>query len=158
MRRNDREIKELKGMVEILDTCEIAHIGFTDKDGLPYVVPVNFGFDVIDGALTLYFHGAKAGKKAELLQLGPSVAVCIYRGLGMLAGERACDYGYAYESVMAFGKATVVADTAQRLHGLDMIMKKATDKMLPYDEALLLRTEVFAVAVDTWSAKRRPLK
>lgn len=34
----------------------------------PYVIPVNFGFEFNDDKLMLFFHGAKDGKKHEVIK------------------------------------------------------------------------------------------
>ncbi len=155
MRRADREVKELQSMEAILKECDVAVIALTDDQNWPYCVPVNFGYTLIGDTLTLYFHGAKQGKKAELLKKSPPVSVCIYRNLGLKRGEKACEFGVAYESVMAFGHACVLESEQERLEGLDAIMEKAGGAGLPYDQAVLSHTAVFAVRVERFTAKRR---
>ena len=72
MRRNDRQVFD--GEIDaILRRGRVLHLGLQDGDA-PYVVPVNYGFAVEDGKRVLYFHGAGAGKKLDLLRRNPNAA------------------------------------------------------------------------------------
>ena len=68
MRRNDREITDLREILRLMDRCDVVNLAFADN-GEPYVVPVNFGY-VSDGETkaVLYFHGAREGRKASLAE------------------------------------------------------------------------------------------
>ena len=67
MRRSDREVRDVQGIVEILELCKTCHVAMQDGDA-PYVLPLSFGYTLEDGQLTLFFHSAKAGKKLDLLR------------------------------------------------------------------------------------------
>ena len=66
MRKAQREVKEFDAVVSILDRCQTVRLGLHD-DKFPYVVPLSFGWEQIDGKLFLYFHCAKEGKKVDLI-------------------------------------------------------------------------------------------
>ena len=66
MRRQDREIKDPEKILSIIAACPYCHLGFSDQ-GKPYVVPVNFGYTVEDGRTVFYFHGAREGRKIDLI-------------------------------------------------------------------------------------------
>lgn len=55
MRRKDREISDFDEIIEVIKKCDVCRIALND-DGFPYVVPLNFGLDVQDGNVFLYFH------------------------------------------------------------------------------------------------------
>ena len=63
MRRNDREITEFSEMTDVMKRCDVCRLALNDEDGYPYLLPLNFGMEETDGRVTLYFHGAKEGKK-----------------------------------------------------------------------------------------------
>ena len=42
MRRSDREITDLKEIVEIMRKCDVCRLALND-DGYPYIIPLNFG-------------------------------------------------------------------------------------------------------------------
>ena len=155
MRRADRELKDLQSIEGILRACDTAIVAMTDDEGWPYCVPVNYGFAFTDGALTLYFHGAKDGKKAELLKRNPRVSACMYRCLELQKADTACGFSAAYESVMAFGYACMLESEEELMMGLRAIMEKAGGAGLPYDQGVLSKTAVFAIRVERFTAKRR---
>ena len=66
MRRKDREITDFDEMMKIIAKCDTCRVAMFDET-FPYIVPLNFGTDVEDNQLYLYFHGAKIGKKIDLL-------------------------------------------------------------------------------------------
>ena len=67
MRRSEREVRDFSAMCKILEGCDVLRLGFSEEGGA-YIVPVNFGLFCRDGRLSLYFHGAAEGKKAELIK------------------------------------------------------------------------------------------
>ena len=50
MRKADREIKDFNEIVALLGRCDTLHIGMTGENG-PYVVPLSFGFEVVNGQI-----------------------------------------------------------------------------------------------------------
>lgn len=45
MRRTDRQVKDFSEICAILDKCQVMRLGLCDGQR-PYVVPVNFGYEV----------------------------------------------------------------------------------------------------------------
>ena len=54
MRRRDREIKEFDEILQVILDCDSLVLGLNDGE-FPYLVPLNFGMDIEDGQLYLYF-------------------------------------------------------------------------------------------------------
>lgn len=73
MRRKDREITDFGKMLDIVASCDVCRIAMHSDEDVPYLVPLNFGHEISDGVLYLYFHSASAGTKFELLQKYPRV-------------------------------------------------------------------------------------
>jgi nitroimidazol reductase NimA-like FMN-containing flavoprotein (pyridoxamine 5'-phosphate oxidase superfamily) len=74
MRRKEREVTNLKDIVDILTRCDTIRIGIQGEIH-PYVVPVSFGVEVMDEVPVVYFHCAKQGLKIDLLEKHPEVCV-----------------------------------------------------------------------------------
>ena len=70
MRRKDREVTGFSEIMKIVEQCEIVRLGLSDGD-YPYIVPMNFAYEVKGEQLYLYVHGAMAGKRYELLTQNP---------------------------------------------------------------------------------------
>lgn len=55
MRRSDREIKDFDEIIEVINKCDVCRLAINDGD-YPYIVPMNFGLNIEDGKVVLYFH------------------------------------------------------------------------------------------------------
>ena len=53
MRRAEKEVKDLEQLEEILRDCNTVRIGTQDAEGM-FIVPVNYGYDLTEGQLTLW--------------------------------------------------------------------------------------------------------
>ena len=78
MRRKDREVSDFDEMMKIIAKCDTCRVAMYDET-FPYIVPLNFGTDLEDDQLYLYFHGAKIGKKIDLMRKNKNVSFEIYR-------------------------------------------------------------------------------
>ena len=74
MRRTDREITDSTEIRGILERAKIVHLGMVDG-GRPYVVPLHYGFEWDEGDLTLWCHGAREGRKLDVLRVNHTVFV-----------------------------------------------------------------------------------
>ena len=92
MTRREREVTDIEEIIGILDSAKIVHVGMIDGD-MPYVVPMNYGYTLEDGKLTLYLHGAKSGRKLDILRANPKVFVEIDTDIVPFEGRTACHYG-----------------------------------------------------------------
>ena len=102
MRRKEREVTDVGEIRGILDECKVCRLGLSDEDGI-YMVPMNYGYREQDGKLILYFHGAKEGKKVEMIRKDPRAGFEMDCGHGLQEGEKACQYSYYFASVIGTG-------------------------------------------------------
>ena len=118
MRRKDREITNIKEVFAILQRCDTIRIGFQGEK-YPYIVPISFGAEIMDGKPIIYFHCARQGMKLDLLKA--NAHVCI-EGDRFFKTETT-DHGITtrYESVIGFGKCGIVSDQDEILHGLRLL-------------------------------------
>ena len=76
MRRVDREIRDIRILLNILRSLPAGHLALNDA-GKPYGVTMNYLAESDpaepDGNAVLFFHGAKDGRKAEILARDPHV-------------------------------------------------------------------------------------
>ena len=73
MRRQDREIKDYSVILDIIYSLPVGHLAMNDA-GKPYGVTMNYFSELdSDRNAVLYFHGAKEGRKAEILARDPRV-------------------------------------------------------------------------------------
>lgn len=74
MRRFENGTRDPKMIAAILDQASIVHVGCFDEE-YPYVVPLSFGYEIKDGKLLVYLHGAREGHKIDLWKRNPHVAL-----------------------------------------------------------------------------------
>ena len=126
-------------------------------DGKPYVVPMNYGYTLIDGKLTLYFHGATVGRKLDILRKNPDVFVEIDTDIVPFEGESACQHGVCYSSVMCEGKGNVLEDVENKIDALKKLMLTQTGKNFEFNDKMVAGVTVIRVDVDEYTAKKRPM-
>ena len=80
MRRKEREVIDDVQIDGIIRKCKICRVGFYDN-GEVYIVPLNFGFVHSGNKRIFYFHGAKEGRKFELIRHKPEVISVYYTRL-----------------------------------------------------------------------------
>lgn len=158
MRRKDREVTDFEKIIRIIDECEIVRLGLAD--GMyPYIVPVNFAYTVIDGQISLYIHGAMAGKKYEMLRKNPECSFEMDIPLQMDCLLKQKDVTMRYKSVM--GKATACfLEGEKKQHALDEIImaRHEETKNFEYNHAAVDRTAVVKLVVTEISAKVNSIK
>ena len=155
MRRTDREVTDSARIQEILDTAKVLHLGLVDQ-GHPYVVPLHYGVERVGDSLTFWCHGAREGRKIDVMRANPSVFVELECDVELVSGEDvACNYGSCYASIMGEGTAHVVEDPAEKAHGLRVLMRTQTGRDFDVPEARVKSVAVIRIDVPTITAKSR---
>ena len=154
--RREREVTDIHVIREILDKSMIVHIAMIDGDE-PYLVPMNYGYTLEDGKLTLYVHGATEGRKLDVLRENPKVFVEMDCDIMPIEGKLACQYGTTYSSIMGTGTAVIVEEPEEKMKGLSILMKTQTGKDFEFNERLVSIVSVIRIDVAEYTAKARPL-
>lgn len=156
MTRREREVTDINEIKSILDTAKVLHLGLVDGDE-PYVVPMNYGYTMVDGKLTVYLHGARRGHKLDLIRANPKVFFELDCGITPFEGDIACRYGITYESVMGRGTAEIVEDIEEKKLALSVLMKTQTGKDFDFEDKMAEIVSVIRIDVIEYTAKRRPM-
>ncbi|MFR7591108.1 MAG: pyridoxamine 5'-phosphate oxidase family protein [Longibaculum sp.] len=103
----EREVIDPKLINEMLKYFDHVHLGIHDDDGYPYVVPLNFGYEIKNDKLYVYTHFMKRGHKLDLIRKNPRVCLqfslfhdfpdCPYKG-----------HRHDYRSVIAKGVIRII--------------------------------------------------
>lgn len=125
MRRKDREVLGDGNIAKIIEQCTTCHVAMMDDAGVPYVIPLSFGYSLKDGVLELYFHCAHVGKKLDCIRKNPNVAfsMCVENRIE-IHEDVYCKSGRFYASVVGQGKAEIVEDSAEKCRGLSLLMER----------------------------------
>ncbi len=156
MTRRELEVTDLNEIVEIIDKCKVTHIGLVD-DGMPYIVPMNFGYIMDDGNLTLIMHSAVKGYKLDVIAKNPKACFEMECDVQAFEGRIACQYGTAYSCVMGRGEIKVVDDVEEKIKLMTIFMKSQTRKDFEFNERLLSVVAMLKLEVSDFTAKRRLL-
>lgn len=156
MTKREREVTDQAEILKMLDTCKVVHLGLVD-DGMPYIVPMNYGYEMIDGKLVLYIHGARTGYKMDVIRKNPVCCFEMECNVAPFEGKIACQYGTVYESVMGRGVVEILEDPEEKIHAMTVLMKTQTGKDFTFNEKLVSIVSVMRIPVSEYTAKRRPL-
>jgi nitroimidazol reductase NimA-like FMN-containing flavoprotein (pyridoxamine 5'-phosphate oxidase superfamily) len=155
MRRKEREIADFNDVISVLDRCDTIRIGMIDGDGIPYVVPLSFGYEALNGSLTIFIHGATEGKKVDILSKGGKVFVeaDIFQGFRSTGHSVTCDY----ESVMGVGIPELISgDEAMR--ALTLLLDHCGFPNYPLESDILPAVSVYKIKIQDLTGKRRSAK
>ncbi len=138
----------------ILDEAFVCHVGFV-VDGQPCVIPTSYG-RVGD---QLFIHGSAASRMLRNLAQGLPVCVTVTLVDGLVLARSAFHHSINYRSVVIFGTAHLVEDTAEKMTAL----KAFTEHVIPGrwaevrepNEQELKGTTVLALPLTEASAKIR---
>jgi nitroimidazol reductase NimA-like FMN-containing flavoprotein (pyridoxamine 5'-phosphate oxidase superfamily) len=138
----------------VLDRGLLCHVAFSDDESA-FCVPMLYA-RVGD---KLYIHGSAASRAMRTLADGAAACLTVTIVDGLVLARSAFEHSTNYESVMAFGRFTNVADLDERLVALEAF----TEKIVPgrWSEVRgpsvkeLKATAVLAMPIAEVSAKRR---
>ena len=156
MRRGDREITDKNEIIKIIDKCGVCRLALSNNN-IPYIVPINFGYEYVDNTLILYFHCAKEGRKLDIIKENPAACFefdCSHR---VVPGEKANNYTMEYESVIGTGNITIVSDinSEEKSKALSLIMKKyAPEKTFEFSGENINSVTILKLTVDNFTGKR----
>ncbi len=149
MRRTDKEIRDRSGIDAVIAESRVCRLGLSDG-GEPYVVPLCFGRD----GDTIYFHGDAEGRKLDILRRNDRVCVEFDVVDGMRESPSACAWSIIYRSVIAFGRARIVEDPAEKRRALGALMAQYSGAAHDFPDEAVLRTTIVAVTIERVSGKR----
>ena len=156
MRRKDREVTDPMRIADIISRCACCRIGFYD-DGEVYIVPLNFGYERRDNTYTFYFHGAKEGRKIDLISQNPRVGFEMDTELAVYVigeSEAACGHTARFQSVIGNGTVSIVSEIEEKKLGLSLLMEHNTGKReWSFPEKMVDAVTVFKLEVTKLSCK-----
>lgn len=155
MRRPDREVTNITDINKIINTAKILHLGLFDKD-FPYIVPMHYGYEMIDNTFTFFIHGAKEGHKLELLRNNSNVCIELECDIEPASGgDVPCNYGAFYASVIGRGNAEIVTNENEKIRGLNLLMMNQTGRKFEIDSRMASSVEVIKIVISDITAKSR---
>ena len=153
MRRSEREITDLTEIEQVIGSADVCRIALSDGN-IPYIVTMNFGYSG-SGSPELYFHCAGEGKKLDMIRKNNHVCFEMDTDHELYEGERACDFGMKYRSVVGWGEISILTDEQDKIKGLDCIMSHySPGKKYLYEKTSLAGMLVLVLKISKMTGKR----
>jgi hypothetical protein len=154
MRRKDKEINDIDEVIKIIEDSKIMHLGLSNNN-VPYVIPLNFGFQYDGNIIKIYFHSARVGKKIDFIKNNNKCAVEMTSYFELEKGEIACQWSAFHESVMLEGTISLLERDEEIKNAMDLLMKRYGFEGIPiYEEKYLKAMAVYCIEVESISGKR----
>jgi nitroimidazol reductase NimA-like FMN-containing flavoprotein (pyridoxamine 5'-phosphate oxidase superfamily) len=135
----------------IINSCDICHIGITDEDGSPYVIPMNFALH----GDHIILHSGPTGSHLNFLSIDNRMCVT-FTSNGSLVYQHekvACSYRMDSKSVVCRGRVEFVEDLEQKEELLNVFMKKYSDKSFKYSAPALRNVKIWLFKIEIMTGK-----
>jgi nitroimidazol reductase NimA-like FMN-containing flavoprotein (pyridoxamine 5'-phosphate oxidase superfamily) len=139
-----------------LHRAQIGHIG-TRWDDQPFITPTTFWYD--EERHEIVFHSNIVGRVRANIERHNRVCFEASECGRFLPSNVALGFSVQYRSVLAFGTARIMEDPEEKRRGLYGLIGKyfpgmtAGKEYRPITVRELLRTSVYAIAIESWSGK-----
>jgi len=149
-------IQEPERIDALIRSCQFCTIAMTDENGIPYAIPMNFGYEND----TIYLHSAKDGRAIRALEQNPNVCIVFSTNMKLVYQnvEVACSYGAQVASVLCEGKVVFEDDFDEKVRALNIIMKQYSDRTFTYSTPAINNVKVWKVVIESISGKEFGVK
>ena len=110
---------------EVIENAEYGTLALCN-DNKPYSIPINF----VESNDEIFFHGAKKGKKIDLIKVNSNASFSIVEDYSLLPSyfstdtKTACPATHLYKSVIIDGHIEFVEEYEEKAKALELLMKK----------------------------------
>ena len=133
-------------------SCEHCFVGISEKDGSPYVFPMNFAY--ADGVIIL--HSGPHGKHLQLLETDNRVCVTFCTENNKILYQHpdvACSYSMQSKSVLCKGKIEFVENQEEKERLIKLFMRHYTDREFKISAPAIRNVKVWIMKPETITAK-----
>lgn len=149
MRRKKQELSQSE-CIAILERGTSGVLAVLGDEGFPYAVPLSYVCD----ESRLLFHCAPAGHKLDAIERCAKASFCVVDKDDVVAAE----YTTYFRSVIAFGRARIIRDEADRRQALELLAAKYTpddeEGRLQEVDKLIGRTCMVELSIEHLSGKQ----
>lgn len=156
MRRSDREIKDWNEIIHVMEKCEVCRLALHDEE-YPYILPLNFGMQIENGQIALYFHGANEGRKYELIAKDNRASFEMDCSHGLVTDVETGNCTMEYESVIGCGRIEILPEE-EKYPALCLLMAHYHKEDFHFSEAAIPRTTIMKLTVEHVTGKTRMKK
>lgn len=136
MRKESRAM-DSQWALEVMRKAPYITVSFTRPDGTAYGVPLSLAAKDED---TWYFHCALEGEKLEAIKAHPEVCLSAVTRCAPTVGPKDGSFTLQYKSAIAFGKAEIVTDEAERIDAMRLICERYLPEHMDAFEVSIARS------------------
>ena len=154
MRKSDREIKSKEEIIDIIKRCDVIRLAFNNGD-YPYILPLNFGFEVKNDKVIFYLHSALEGTKVDIMKKDNRASFEMDTKHELQYYEERGYCTMCYESIIGRGRIRILPED-EKMNALKKLMghyHKSEDTY--FNPAAMSRTLVYSLEVEEMTAKRK---
>ena len=154
MRKADREIKSKEEIIDIIKRCDVIRLAFNNGD-YPYILPLNFGFEVKNDKVIFYLHSALEGTKVDIMKKDNRASFEMDTKHELQYYEEKGYCTMSYESIIGRGRIRILPED-EKMNTLKKLMEhyhKSEDTY--FNPAAISRTLVYSLEVEEMTAKRK---
>ncbi|GBU08591.1 MFS transporter [Bacteroidales bacterium] len=144
-------ITDIEQIEAIIKECQVCYVGLADLEGIPYVLPMNFGYK--DN--TVYLHSAPTGKSLEILEGNNNICLTFStdHSLVFQHPKVACSYRVKSKSVVAWGKVIFEDNFESKIEALNIIMSQYSNQDFEYSTPAINNVKIWKINLDKISCK-----
>ena len=147
MKRSKQALSD-EECIDILTNEPRGVLALLGDDDYAYAIPMSHVY--VDGRI--YFHGSKEGHKNDAIRKHSKVSYCVMdKGI-----KKEDSWWYAFKSVIAFGRISVIEDEDEKIDKLKHLGNKFFPSQKETEDEinrLLDRTEVFEITIEHLTGK-----
>ncbi len=144
-------VEERKIVEDMMAKSKICYVSMIDKDGLPYVIPMNFGFqdDII------YLHSGPDSGSIKAIEENPNVCILFCSGHKLVYQHEdvACSYRARGSSIICRGQVKFENNLEEKVKALDIIMKQYVNRSFTYSQPALENVKIWKIEIESISCK-----
>ena len=139
--------KNIDFIEKVIKSCDVCFVGMADEDGMPYVLPMNFGYkDKI-----VYLHSAPDGRKIDILNINKNVSIVFSTNSELVYQHKqvACSYRVKSTSVIIAGMVEFIEDDNDKTEVLNILMENYTMDNFEYSKPAVRNVKVWKVKAES---------
>ncbi|MDO4833987.1 MAG: pyridoxamine 5'-phosphate oxidase family protein [Bacillota bacterium] len=156
MTKRELEVTDINEIAEILDRAKVLHLGLVDE-GRPYIVTMNYGYEIDNGKPVLYLHSAEKAYKINVIMQNPDCCFRLECDVEAFEGPKPCMNGMSYRYIAGRGKAILIEGHEDREKAMNVLMKTQSGQEYEFSEKMLSALHMIRIDVDEFIAGKRPL-
>lgn len=140
-----------KMIEKVIKNCHVCHVAIADKEGNPYVFPMNFGYS----KNTIILHSALTGTHLDILKENnrACISFCSDSNLAWENPKVACSYHMKAQSVICHGTIDFIEDYQEKINAMNLFMKNYSNQDFSYSKPAINHVRIWKFSIEKQTCK-----